>query len=133
METCKGGDCKGKRISTFLDAQSFCIPRSLKVSRTTGEHGDIHYLIVKSGRKEITLTIVSGPYFPASNPRETDPTWAENSWECDGIRGFNYTRIKSKNKSRYVTLAPNGYATYANAPDEIAALFDKVLDSMCCK
>lgn len=120
--------CGGKRISSDLDLISFCVPRGMRVASATGEHGDVHHTVTYRGH---TLRLVSGPYYPAKQPEEFGAEWEVRSWESPHGERREYRREMKGLRSRYMTLAPNGWVQYANAPAEVARAFDGLLDSIC--
>jgi hypothetical protein len=53
-------------------------------------------------------------------------------WHSTESKGEDCRVERGATWSRYLTLnAPMGYATYLDVPPDVAASFDRVLDSLC--
>lgn len=120
--------CSGKRISSDLDLISFCVLRRMRVASATGEHGDVHHSVTYRGH---TLRMVSGLHYSAKRPEEFGAEWEVRSWESPHGERKEYRRELKGLQSRYMTLAPNGWLEYSDAPAEVARAFDGLLDSIC--
>ena len=120
--------CGGKRISSDLDLISFCVPRGMRVESATGEHGDVHHTV---RYRRYTLRMVSGPHYSAKRQEEFGAEWEVRSWESPHGERKEYRRDAGGLRSRYMTLAPNGWVEYSDAPAEVARAFDGLLDSIC--
>lgn len=125
---CGAVRCSGKRISGFLDLNSFCVPRGMRVVSSTGEHGDVHHTVRYRGYE---LRLASGLWFSAKKREEFVAEWDVRSWVSPHGERRDYRRAVGGRRSRYVTLAPNGWVEYTDVPERVAAAFDGVLDSVC--
>jgi hypothetical protein len=134
LPACTVAGCSGRRIDDSFGILRFCVPRSMKISKAVGEHGDLHYSVSFSTNKQHhTLYIVSGLYYPGKDPRGTDSRWVVRQWRCPELKIDDYRLNDSGRRTRYITLnAPMGYATYKDLPNNVADRFDQVLDSLCC-
>lgn len=132
LPACAAIRCDGRVVEDNLGVLQFCVPRGFKVRREVGQHGDVHYGITKGRRaRRYELLITSGPYFPGRLPE-----WAQKCdvrrWRSPDWKGEDCRLAGVKSASRYITLnAPMGYAVYEDVPSEIAARFDRILDSLC--
>ena len=134
VPACNTRPCEGTRIRTDLGFGEFCVPRGLTIRKEIGEHGDVHYTISRSKRSHDSLLITSGPYFTGKAPGGGRAGWLFRPWKCDDWKGEDFQRVTSAGKSRYLTLNMiMGYAQYSNTPPNIAATFDRILDSFCCR
>ena len=103
--------CGGKRISSDLDLISFCVPRGMRVESATGEHGDVHHTV---RYRRYTLRMVSGPHYSAKRQEEFGAEWEVRSWESPHGERKEYRRDAGGLRSRYMTLAPNGWVPGTN-------------------
>lgn len=129
IPSCEQLHCKGKRLKGFMGSLQFCAPRSFKVTRGVGEHGDVHYAVtLRRHGQAFELSIVSGLYFTGKLPDGCAP----RRWVSPESKGEECRAIEGNRRSRYITLnAPMGSAQYENVPEEVASQFDSVLDSLC--
>lgn len=112
-----------------MGVYEFCVPQGMRVTTATGEHGDVHHSF-KIG-KSAELVISSGPYFSG-----TMPEWAKGCevrrWRTPESKGEDCRVERRGRVSRYITLNyPMGFATYRDVPRSAAAVFDRILDSLC--
>jgi hypothetical protein len=132
IPACTDMRCGGTRIRDNLGILQFCVPRGLRVQREFGEHGDVHYtMTVRLHGQPFELFVTSGLYFPGRLP-----DWASGCdlrrWYSPESKGEDCRIERVAARSRYVTLnAPMGYAVYKDVPPDIAARFDRMLDSLC--
>jgi hypothetical protein len=137
LPDCRKVTCSGKRIASDLGFFELCVPRNARVKKEWGEHGDLHYTItLKSRGREYSLDFTSGLYFPGRDPSNGDPRWSVRAWrhtDAKGeTRGKDYRFADRGRYSRYITLnVLMGYATYKDAPAEVAVRFEGILDSLC--
>lgn len=100
----------------------------MRVASATGEHGDIHHTVTFRGH---SLRLVSGPHYSAKRQEEFWGEWTVRNWESPHGERKEYRREAGGLRSRYMTLAPNGWVEYSDAPAEVAGAFDRLLDSIC--
>lgn len=107
----------------------------MKMEEATGDHGDQHYTLTLRRRGvEYTLRFASGMWFSGKDPRKGEEGWRITEWVQDGVLAVDFRLAVEGLVRRYVILhTPIGYATYGEAPPEIAARWDGVLDSVCAE
>jgi len=133
--------CQGKRIAHTSGTILFCVPRGVKVDRDSGFEGDIHDLITLSRCGELGKLIVSSSPNSSGYPKFAPPDWfpaeaaghsSVRNWRCSEGDGRDLRLARNGRNWRMITF-PLGYAEYSNVSDSIAARFDRVLDSLCCR
>jgi hypothetical protein len=133
------GSCSGKRIVHTVGTVLFCVPRGMKVHRDEGFEGDSQDVVTFSRRGEIGKLIVRSSINP-SGYRKSTPIWfpaeagqsTARNWRCSEGTGRDFRLTRDQRYWRMITF-PLGWAEYSDVPANIAAQFDKVLDSLCCR
>lgn len=133
LPICDSSRCRGRFIRDSVGILALCIPPGTRMNVARGDHGDVHFSITKRVRgKNYELLVTSGPHFSGRLP-----AWARacatRLWVTPEGNGEDARcRKPGGARSRYITLnLPVGYAVYKDVPESAAAVFDRVLDSMC--
>jgi hypothetical protein len=133
--------CAGKRIAhTPIGTLLFCVPRSMKVHRDSGFEGDVQDVITFS-RRGVTSKLTVRSRTNPSGYRKSIPDWfpaeaaghtSVRAWRCSEGTGRDLRLDRDGRYWRFMTF-PLGWAEYGDVPADIAAQFDRVFDSLCCR
>ena len=139
--SCAQTSCRGKHIEHTSGVVRFCVPRGMKISRTAGFEGDIQDLVTLHQRGTVSQLLVRswGPF----GYQKSLPDWLNSdsakeghssihAWRCSEGAGGDYRLAKDGRQSRFLQF-PLGWAEYSDVSPDVAARFDRVLDSLCCR
>jgi hypothetical protein len=140
IPACSTARCRGKRIAHTWGLFRFCIPHGMKFRRVTGFEGDVHDSIRLQSRGEtgeliiFTANATWGPvksipeWLHLASPREA----SVRRWRCSEGEGQDFRWTENGRSWRMLGFVI-GFAEYQNVSADIAAKFDRVLDSLCCE
>ena len=140
--SCSQVSCRGKSIKHSYSMFCFCVPYGMKVRRTAGFEGDVSDLITLHHGGAVAQLRVYSTVNPSSYLYLV-PDWLNKSsaekgqssihaWRCSEGAGGDYRLTKDGRHSRFIQF-PLGAAEYKDVSPDIAARFDRVLDSLCCR
>jgi len=134
------GSCWGRRARHTVGTIVFCVPHGIKPHRDASFEGDIRDVMTISSRGETGKLIIVSSTNPFGN-RSIPPDWfpsgapphsTVHTWRCSEGSGRDLHLDRDGRYWRLIVF-PLGYAEYGNVPANIAARFDRVLDSLCCR
>jgi hypothetical protein len=128
------GFCGGKQITDTSGTILFCIHHGMKFHRNAGFEGDFRDNIRFSHRGETGELIIRSGVSPSGfrKPPEAGGHSSVRSWRCSEGEGRDLRIDRATRYWRMITF-PLGYAEYGDVSANIAAQFDRVLDSLCCR